>query len=256
MAHTKVQVRLVGEDGNAFSIMARVSKALKRSGQPEAAKEYLARAVEGDYDHLLQVTLEYADDESAEEVEVVTPLVPATTKEHRFTVLDKIVVADPCYIDTDDAPEDMGRLGIVFDDCAGEWIAEAVIGDEGGWGERVSILRATRLGDCAFTSAWEHVGEDNGVDSGQMFIGCVSSFPLDYEKLLERYKGPDGQWDNELKFFDFAKGVVSGTGLGDGSYPVYVRRNTRGNPVAIEVRFLEDNDDDEAENEGEEDDEG
>jgi hypothetical protein len=67
MAHTKVRVKLVGEDGNAFSILGRVSKALKRSGQPEAAKEYLERATTGDYDHLLAVTLEYVDEGQEDE---------------------------------------------------------------------------------------------------------------------------------------------------------------------------------------------
>ncbi len=55
----KVTVKLVGEDGNAFSILGRVSKALRRAGMPEKAEEYLARATAGDYDHLLAVTLEY-----------------------------------------------------------------------------------------------------------------------------------------------------------------------------------------------------
>jgi hypothetical protein len=69
MAHKKVTVKLVGEDGNAFSIMGRVSRALKRSGQPEAAAEYLKRATEGDYDHLLQVTLEYVDEPDGEDAD-------------------------------------------------------------------------------------------------------------------------------------------------------------------------------------------
>jgi hypothetical protein len=55
----KVSVKLVGEDGNAFSILGRVSRALRRAGMPEKAEEYLARATAGDYDHLLAVTLEY-----------------------------------------------------------------------------------------------------------------------------------------------------------------------------------------------------
>jgi len=67
MTHEKVKVKLIGEDGNAFAIMGRVSKALRRSGQPEAAKEYLERATEGDYDHLLQVTMDYVDESSDEE---------------------------------------------------------------------------------------------------------------------------------------------------------------------------------------------
>ncbi len=65
----RVVVKLVGEDGNAFSILGRASHALKRAGLPHKAAEYLARATAGDYHHLLAVTLEYvvepeeADDE-------------------------------------------------------------------------------------------------------------------------------------------------------------------------------------------------
>ena len=67
MAHQKVTVKLVGEDGNAFSIMGRVSGALKRSGQYEAAAEYIKRATSGNYDHLLQVTMEYANEPGDED---------------------------------------------------------------------------------------------------------------------------------------------------------------------------------------------
>ncbi|MCJ7811584.1 MAG: hypothetical protein MUP62_05290 [Dehalococcoidia bacterium] len=69
MTSKKVTVRLIGEDGNAYSILGRVSKALKRSGQPEAAAEYLARATEGDYNHLLAVTLEYVDEPDGEDAD-------------------------------------------------------------------------------------------------------------------------------------------------------------------------------------------
>ena len=64
--------KVVGEDGNAFSILGRVSRALRRAGMPEKAEEYLARATAGDYDHLLAVTLEY----------VTEPAVTTTTRRH------------------------------------------------------------------------------------------------------------------------------------------------------------------------------
>ena len=57
----KVPVVLAGEDGNAFSIMARVSKVLRKEGySKEVIEEYQTDATSGDYDHLLQVTLKYA----------------------------------------------------------------------------------------------------------------------------------------------------------------------------------------------------
>ena len=59
---TKPTVGLVGEDGNAFSIMGRVKKALRRAGaDQEYIDKYLGEATSGDYDHLLVVSMEYVD---------------------------------------------------------------------------------------------------------------------------------------------------------------------------------------------------
>ena len=59
---TKPTVNLTGHDGNAFSIMGRVKKALIRSGADrEYIDQYLSEATSGDYDHLLFVSMEYVD---------------------------------------------------------------------------------------------------------------------------------------------------------------------------------------------------
>jgi hypothetical protein len=59
---SKPTVNLVGEDGNAFSIMGRVKKALRRSGADrEYVDKYLEEATAGDYDNLLVVTMRYVD---------------------------------------------------------------------------------------------------------------------------------------------------------------------------------------------------
>ncbi|MCG3205746.1 MAG: hypothetical protein KCHDKBKB_02469 [Elusimicrobia bacterium] len=58
----KPKFRLVGEDGNAFAILGRVSKALRQAGQGDKVKEMTAKAMAGDYDHLLATVLEYVDD--------------------------------------------------------------------------------------------------------------------------------------------------------------------------------------------------
>jgi len=67
MAKTNVRVKLVGEDGNAFSILGRVSSALKRAGHRDLAEEYLEEATKGDYDHLLRTTMEYVEEDHDEE---------------------------------------------------------------------------------------------------------------------------------------------------------------------------------------------
>ncbi len=59
---TSVVVQLSGEDGNAFSIMGRVYRAMKRAGVDQATMDaYMKEAQSGDYDHLLQVTMAYVD---------------------------------------------------------------------------------------------------------------------------------------------------------------------------------------------------
>lgn len=60
--HPKIKVKLVGEDGNAFAIMGRVSSAMRKAKlTPEQIKEYTQKARSGDYDNLLRVTMQYVD---------------------------------------------------------------------------------------------------------------------------------------------------------------------------------------------------
>ena len=54
----KVRVKLLGEDGNAFAIMGRVTRAMRRAGVPQAdIDEYVRSATSGDYTKLLRVTM-------------------------------------------------------------------------------------------------------------------------------------------------------------------------------------------------------
>lgn len=61
--HSKrIDVKLLGEDGNAFVIMGIVSKALKAANYPaEVVRMYVDQASEGDYGHLLTVTERWVD---------------------------------------------------------------------------------------------------------------------------------------------------------------------------------------------------
>ena len=55
----KPDVRLVGEDGNAFAIIGRVTAALKDAGADgEYIEDYQNRATQGNYDELLVTSLE------------------------------------------------------------------------------------------------------------------------------------------------------------------------------------------------------
>lgn len=61
----KPSVDLVGEDGNAFAIMGRVQRALRQAGNDDfTVMQYCEQATAGDYNHLLQVTLAFTEEES------------------------------------------------------------------------------------------------------------------------------------------------------------------------------------------------
>lgn len=57
----KPTVKLIDENGNAFVIMGKVCAALRKTGMADKIKEYQEKATSGDYEHLLQVTMEYVD---------------------------------------------------------------------------------------------------------------------------------------------------------------------------------------------------
>ena len=60
--YDNVKVKLVGEDGNAFSILGRVQKALRQAGvSREEIPEFQNEATSGDYDHLLATVMEWVD---------------------------------------------------------------------------------------------------------------------------------------------------------------------------------------------------
>lgn len=57
-------VELVGQDGNAFAIMGRVQKALRRAGYPqEALDEYYRESTSGDYNNLLRVAMKWTGED-------------------------------------------------------------------------------------------------------------------------------------------------------------------------------------------------
>lgn len=54
-----VTVQLTGQDGNAFFIIGRVTRALKEAGVPKPEiDEYTNEAMSGDYSNVLRVTAE------------------------------------------------------------------------------------------------------------------------------------------------------------------------------------------------------
>ena len=58
----KPTVTLSGRDGNAFAILGTTAKALQRAGaDKEYIDKYKKEAKSGDYNNLIQVTMQYVD---------------------------------------------------------------------------------------------------------------------------------------------------------------------------------------------------
>lgn len=62
--YPEITVQLVGMDGNAFSILGRVHKALIRGGVSEVETSlFMKEATSGDYDNLLQTVMRWVNAE-------------------------------------------------------------------------------------------------------------------------------------------------------------------------------------------------
>ena len=58
----KPKVKLVGEDGNAFSVIGRCCRALKEAGYSEAqVKAFTDEATSGDYSNVLATAMAWCD---------------------------------------------------------------------------------------------------------------------------------------------------------------------------------------------------
>ena len=69
--YPEIEVKLIGEDGNAFFILGKVTQSLKRGLKQiynlsydeinQIVKSYNDEATSGDYDNLLSVTMKYVE---------------------------------------------------------------------------------------------------------------------------------------------------------------------------------------------------
>lgn len=58
--HPDINIPMVGEDGNAFSILGRVKRIMRRAGLPDSEWEaFHTEATSGDYDNLLATVMRW-----------------------------------------------------------------------------------------------------------------------------------------------------------------------------------------------------
>ena len=62
MDESKPTCILVGQDGNVFNIIGRVSASLKKAGLRDKSAEFVSKAMSaGSYDEVLQLAMKYVD---------------------------------------------------------------------------------------------------------------------------------------------------------------------------------------------------
>lgn len=60
--YPEITVCLAGQDGNAFSVLGQINKALRQAGvSPEEREAFRDEDMSGDYDHLLQTVMRWVE---------------------------------------------------------------------------------------------------------------------------------------------------------------------------------------------------
>lgn len=154
----------------------------------------------------------------------------------------EVVISDPCY-----------SLGTWCQGQVpaknGKWIGSVVMSDEGDWGIRVGKLIAKHEDHQNVEFGNKPTDIDAGVDSGQMSIFDIAQYkPADEDDdSVDNGEYGRGEWYDKVCNKTLGEnqcgvmkgGVASSSGLGDGSYLVFVEYEDKDdNAVAIKVEFL------------------
>lgn len=166
-----------------------------------------------------------------------------------FEVTSGVIVAsDPCY----EIPT--WCQGIIKNVKKGTWLAEIETSDDGVCGERISRLRVEHI-NANRTYQMKQIDMDGGVDSGQFGFFDKDFYRNDEAaKNLNKYNfggdfnrdGGGEEWYRACCELTLAKeswgvlpqGVVSSSGFGDGSYPIFGEKDENGEWVVFEVIFI------------------
>ena len=150
----------------------------------------------------------------------------------------KMQVTDPCY-----STDVWCTKQITIKQ--GEYIAKAVVYDCGDWGKRIGELTINHI-SCPKKKA-NRVYSSIGVDSGQ----CGFFDYDEYEKVHPKYFVDETE--ESKKWYDKVcditlngdwcglvddMGVVCSSGYGDGCYNLYTGYNSKGEIVALRLRYI------------------
>ena len=166
---------------------------------------------------------------------------------NQITLGTKVVVSDPCY----EIPT--WCQATVDGVKPGKYHVHAHKLDIDGWGERVCALVAIHE-DHEFSNIYLDLNPNEiGVDSGQAGIFCMTSYRNNevYDTIPRKLEEPFSSWGDPdepgKKWYDriceltlcteswgsYDTGVVSSSGIGDGSYSLYTATVDETNPEIV-----------------------
>ena len=169
--------------------------------------------------------------------------------ETKINLSENVRVSDPCYTD------DVWCKTQLKNVLPGGYNWKIAHSDEGDWGIRISSITLVHENYVDNESLEWEFHSDIGVDSGQAGVFCESSyrndeiaagittpdidFPFDDG-------GPGEAWYVKMckftlsgnSFGAYDTGVVSCSGIGDGSYPLYVVYDRNEKIIAMQIDYL------------------
>lgn len=156
----------------------------------------------------------------------------------------QLVVSDPCY----ELNRETIIMGVLDDVVPGTWVGQVEKMEVRDWGEACAKLTAYHrsVAEQMEHLEWVKCSFIVGVDSGQAGIFELNKYRIPDSDALETNTDSDSDWyfaccditerGHEAGVLD--GGVVSRTGMGDGTYGVYTATNQQNQIVGVKIVFL------------------
>ncbi|MEC0093198.1 DUF4241 domain-containing protein [Paenibacillus macquariensis] len=156
----------------------------------------------------------------------------------------QIVVSDPCY----ELNRDTIIMGVLDNVLNGTWVAQVGKTEVRDWGEACSKLTAfhSSVAEQVEHLEWVKCSFIVGVDSGQAGIFDINKYRIPDSDVQETDTDTDSDW--YLSCCDITEsgheagvldgGVVSHTGMGDGTYGAYTATNNDNQVIAVKIIFI------------------
>lgn len=180
----KAKIRLVGEDGNAFSIMGRTIRALRSVGATEEDIDaYQKEATSGDYDNLLRTTMQWVTCDAGREYDEDGIDIEDEDNAEQYILVPagEYWLGDPCYSvrDEDWIP------WLEAADYTNERVLWAQIPGTEYW----ALGLSTQWGDGCYL---DEQGNEYGVDAGLIGLVPVAYNPTTNYTLDENGRNEHG----------------------------------------------------------------